>query len=64
MTTHDLIHLGLPIATGFLGFWFATVLNRLGREVGEGEIAPRGPLPVDMPDERDLFMGRNQGGRP
>lgn len=59
MTTHDLIHVGLPIATGFLGFWFATKLNQLGRE-----IAPRGPLPVDLPDERDLFMGRSQGGKP
>jgi hypothetical protein len=63
MTTHDLIHVGLPIATGFLGCWFATVLNRLGREVSEGEIAQSRPLPMDMPDERDLFMGRNQGGR-
>lgn len=67
MTTHDLICFGLPIATafgGFCGFWFATVLNRLGRDVGEGEIAPRGPLPIDLPDEPDLFGSRNQGGRP
>lgn len=64
MTTHDLIHLGLPIATGFLGFWFATKLNQLGRDVGEGEIATRGPPPLDLPDERDLFGGRGPGGRP
>lgn len=64
MTMHDLIHLDLPIATAFGGFWFATALNRLGCDVGEGEIALSGPLPMDMPDERDLFMGRSQGGRP
>lgn len=63
MTPHDLIHIALPIITGFGGFWFATVLNRLGRDIGEGQIAPRGPCELTQ-EERDLFGGRGQGGRP